>query len=416
MSAKNLRNVIFGLTMAASLVVLPQIALAKTVGSSSGGYSRSSSSFSRTPSFGGGAAPRTPSFGSGYSRPSGTSSSSAGQAGVSDQAMTRQASQQALDAYRNERERAAALPPAPAPVPAMPVPDGQIRRRGSFGTPVVFGDSGYRSGFSPTVRRSRLAEDGNAGATSSSPWLGILLLLILVLAIYWAWRHLGGDIAKKRERDMSGNKPSSDGAYRPKWFRVGMAFPLDPTPFILAAGTTQVRQPDSAAPGSLTSVESVAELTSAAEAVTWYRLYLPGGQCFFQVHLDRNGYPDECRYFSLLDEVCPASAEEWAFWLDDSEGLLGWPEFQTKNGKVYPRLWTPGATRLKPRELTENLDMGTRQWSRTHQAMLYAAATQAPAPAPQTEYMLLSATEGEEGAVVQIHAGIDVSVSLLNLS
>ena len=35
------------------------------------------------------------------------------------------------------------------------------------------------------------------------------------------------------------------------------------------------------------------------------------------------GQPDECRYFSLLDEIVPSSSEEWAFWLDAAEGVMG---------------------------------------------------------------------------------------------
>ena len=57
---------------------------------------------------------------------------------------------------------------------------------------------------------------------------------------------------------------------------------------------------------------------------------------------------DECRFFSLVYEVHPGSEDEWAFWLDPAEGMIGWPEFQTKDGKVYPRLWAPGPSRVPP--------------------------------------------------------------------
>ena len=39
--------------------------------------------------------------------------------------------------------------------------------------------------------------------------------------------------------------------------------------------------------------------------VLLHRLYLPGGRAFFQLHLGTDGRPDECRYFSFLDEVGP---------------------------------------------------------------------------------------------------------------
>ena len=84
----------------------------------------------------------------------------------------------------------------------------------------------------------------------------------------------------------------------------------------------------------------------STDGVRWQRLYLPGGQGFFQVHLDAEGRPDECRYFSVLDAIVPASADEWAFWLDAAEGAIGWPEFQTKDGKVYSRVWSQGDRRV----------------------------------------------------------------------
>jgi hypothetical protein len=137
---------------------------------------------------------------------------------------------------------------------------------------------------------------------------------------------------------------------------------------------------------------------------------------FFQVHLDADGRPDECRYFSLLDEVVPAGPEEWAFWLDAAEGAIGWPEFQTKDNKVYTRVWAQGDTRVAPRVLTETLTNATGTTSREQQAMLYAAPTGAEPPAPVTEYILVAAADQGGQAWVEIHAGIDVPVGILQLS
>jgi hypothetical protein len=145
-------------------------------------------------------------------------------------------------------------------------------------------------------------------------------------------------------------------------------------------------------------------------------VYLPGGQRFFQVHLDAEGQPDECRYFSRFDEIVPAGPDEWAFWLDEREGVIGWPEFQARDGKVYTRLWTQGDARVAPRVLTETLTDTTGTTSRERQAMLYAAATDAPAPAPPTEYMLVAAADQGGQAWVEIYAGIDVPVGMLQLS
>jgi hypothetical protein len=48
--------------------------------------------------------------------------------------------------------------------------------------------------------------------------------------------------------------------------------------------------------------------------------------------------------------------------------------------------------------------------------MLYAAPTGAAAPAPPTEYMLVAAAEQADQAWVEIFAGIDVHIGMLQLS
>ncbi|HEY7491155.1 MAG TPA: DUF2491 domain-containing protein, partial [Candidatus Tectomicrobia bacterium] len=185
----------------------------------------------------------------------------------------------------------------------------------------------------PTIALAdREADDSGSG-------LGFILLLVLIGVVVWfAWRRLG---AGRRERAAGGASGQPSGtSYRPDWFRVGMTFPVDPSPFILAANMTHVQAPEGATASGLISVEAVGEVST--DGVRWHRLYLPGGQCFFQVHLDAEGQPDECRYFSRFDEIVPAGPDEWAFWLDAAEGAIGWPEFQTKDGKVYTRVWSQG--------------------------------------------------------------------------
>ena len=47
--------------------------------------------------------------------------------------------------------------------------------------------------------------------------------------------------------------------------------------------------------------------------------------------------------------------------------------------------------------------------------MLYGAPTGAAAPAPQTEYILVSTVEAGGQAWVEIHAGIDINPAALQL-
>jgi hypothetical protein len=189
-----------------------------------------------------------------------------------------------------------------------------------------------------------------------------------------------------------------------------MVVPIDPAPFLLAAGMTKVQPPTET--GTI-SVEAVGLLRHAD--VLLHRLYLPGGRAFFQLHLGDDGRPDECRYFSVLDEVSPASPEEWGFWLDQAQGLIGWPSFQTKDGKVYGRVWAAGEGRVAPREFEETLQHLDRVENRRMQAMLYAAPSGGTAPAPETEYILVSAIDAAGQAWVEIDAGIDINPAALNL-
>lgn len=439
----------------------------------SGGYSRpsvgGSGSFSaRRPAIGGSG---------GYRRPS-SAAPVFGGSSPGDRAMSRGRSSEALRDYRALQRPPPAAAPARPPAPPtaadrgwgapMPRRDpswgggwGTVSPRRSFGTGVVTGvalwaalnalmsSPGYAEYFhahrnDPVYREwrqeaervaardpevaARLAEldrrmaqlDAAPGSTGGDPvvapapprepeegfslW-GILFVVGGVAILFLLWRrraarpHVGSAIAP----------PELDGSAESR-FRVGMVLPVDPAPFLLASGLTKVRPPD--ASGTI-SVEAVGLLRYGGVAL--HRLYLPGGHAFFQLHLGADGRPDECRYFSLLDEVAPADPQEWGFWLDPREGMIGWPTFQTKDGKLYARVWAPGQTRIAPRQLEETRQYVDRVERRRVQAMLYGAATGGAAAAPQTEYILVSAIEAGGQAWVEIDAGIDINPAALQL-
>ncbi|PWC77380.1 DUF2491 family protein [Azospirillum sp. TSH64] len=266
-------------------------------------------------------------------------------------------------------------------------------------------------------------------------WWGLLLLGAAVLFLLWrAQRRMdapskpnavaGGPVSKG-----SGSKGGSDvplfgtlgnyvnqklggKAYSPSLFRLGMTVTIDPTPFLLAESATKVKAPDTGT-DRLVSIEAVGTVTSGPATV--YRLHLPGGG-FFQIHLGPDGQPDECRYFTPIDSVTPSDEGEWGFWLDDAEGMIGWPEFQTKDGKLYPRVWQPGASRIQPFTLSEARQTLRGTETVTSQAMLYGTPTNAGDPAPATEYILVEAVERAGRASVEIAAGIDVNPASLSLS
>ena len=223
-----------------------------------------------------------------------------------------------------------------------------------------------------------------------------------VLIFVWRRRRRGG-------ASMSPDAPAAVRGSAATRFRVGMTFPVDPTPFVLAGNATKIRPLE----GGMVSVEAVGVLMDGGVALN--RLYVRGRESFFLLHLGADGRPDECRYFSRIDEVTPASQDEWGAWLDAAQGMIGWPQFQTKDGKLYQRVWSPGAERVRPRELTETVQDLKGQSTRKLGAMLYGAATGVAAPAPSTEYILVAAVDAAGEAFVEIHAGIDVNPASLEL-
>jgi hypothetical protein len=202
-------------------------------------------------------------------------------------------------------------------------------------------------------------------------------------------------------------------AYTPSKFRIGMTLALDPTPFILASGSIKLPQPGSSGSGQI-SVSAIGRVV--ADNTQLVRLYLSDGRSLVQLHLDPAGDPDECRLFGTIDEITPADPSEWAAWLDPNEGMIGWPTFQTKDGKIYSRVWAPGNTRIPPRELTETIEdlSGTRTVQ--SQAMLYAAPTGRTDPAPTTEYIMVAAVQVGGRAWVEVRAGIDLNPVTLQLA
>jgi hypothetical protein len=249
-----------------------------------------------------------------------------------------------------------------------------------------------------------------------------VVLLVGIGFLFFLWRQrraargaggsTGGGKPMKPLRtagEMLRHKLSGE-PYTPSRFRLGMTLTLDPTPFVLAAGSTKVPRP--AAAGETVSVQAVGTL---GDGGLLHRLYLDEAS-FFQLHLGEGGIPDECRYFARIDQVTPADANEWGFWLDQSEGVIGWPQFQTKDGKLYDRAWSPGGARVPPRRFEEKVETAQGTETRRLQAMLYAAPTGAAPPAPATEYVLVAAAEAGAQAWVDISAGIDVNPAALSLT
>lgn len=273
------------------------------------------------------------------------------------------------------------------------------------------------------------ADIARTDADSGGGFGGILVIVVLLAAAgFITWRFF------RRRSQPASTTAASKGAdmgpidtargmlrrkldgkpYQPSYFRVGMTFPFDPTPFLMAAGQTKVTGPKATGGNNLVSVAAVGRID--AGDVEMQRLYLAGSDGWFQLWLGADGRPEECRWFQPIDEVHPADREEWGFWMDEREGMVGWPEFQTKDGVVYGRHWLPGDRRVEPREWTETIEDARGTTTRRVNAMLYSRPTGAAAPAPDAEYILVSVIEGGGEAYVEVAAGIDVNAASLTIA
>jgi uncharacterized protein DUF2491 len=427
------------------LVVAP-LGAATNAAADSGGYRRpqisapSSSSWSSAP---------TTTYSGGYRRPTTYGSGYTPRSG-GDLSVSRTTSAQALQQYRALQQQQQRRPPVSAREPVW-AGGGYVSRRppayaapmnvaGGLGSPSFWAmlaalsvadraayfrqsqyDPAYQQWRQQAARdpdtASRLAQLGgaaagqpvNAGASvqGTSSGFGIVWLVLFiggaVFVLLWVAR-------RRAASGPAAGVPAGLAGTSATRFRVGQTIPLDPAPFLLAAGATKVRPPTET---GMISVEAVGLLKDAG--VQLNRLYLPGRNAFFQLHLGSDGSPDECRYFSRLDEVQPASQSEWGEWLDPAQGMIGWPAFQTKDGQTYDRAWAPGQTKIPPRQQTETLQALGGVTRRQLQTMLYARATGAASPAPSTEYAMVSAVQDGGQAWVEILAGIDVNPASLNL-
>jgi hypothetical protein len=267
------------------------------------------------------------------------------------------------------------------------------------------------------------AAPADAPASGGLPWRFLLIVLMLGCAVafivYVGRRHAMAAAGQARGGSMDGLKTAAN-ILRQKMsgtpvtlkpFRVGMALTLDPTPFILAQGATKVPVPKAQGQTAFASVQAIGRI----EGAPLHRLHLDDST-FIQIHLDGNR-PDECRYFAQIDEVEPADTEEWKVWLERDQGMIGWPQFQTKDNKLYDRVWSPGAQWIAPIPYVEALEGKAASPSVKGVMMLYGASTGLAEPAPQTEYILVeSAESASEGAWVAIYAGIDVNPAALSLT
>jgi hypothetical protein len=223
--------------------------------------------------------------------------------------------------------------------------------------------------------------------------------------------------AKQVENFISGVKPPEPvDRNLPLGLYVGATVDLDATPFLLGGAALKIKLP-----GERHTVEAFGRVNFGGS--TLYRFYLksmPGDEeSMLQLAVNKAGGIDECRLFRSFDQVYPHQVEEWDFWLNEKEGYIGWPAFETKDDQTqYPRVWAADNPDHVPGfKFSETIIMdryGQQVETVNHTAMLYGRWINETHKI--VEYMLVGAEmHGSDQALINVLVGIDMMPQVLKV-
>ncbi len=117
--------------------------------------------------------------------------------------------------------------------------------------------------------------------------------------------------------------------------------------------------------------------------------------------------------FQTIDEVYP---DDWDLWLNEKTGLIGYKDFHSPDQVEYYRVFqNPGPDWASPIEFRECVRGCGEKFFINHAMMLYSRGVQAAAGEELTEYLLVSREEDDEGVLVRIMAGMQVSPMSLTI-
>jgi hypothetical protein len=203
----------------------------------------------------------------------------------------------------------------------------------------------------------------------------------------------------------------------PLGIRVGGMVSINCPDFILADGKLKIRGP-----------QEDLYVTSYGQFrlgdYKGHRFYMGAGDKLFMLQVIENekGQIDECKLFSLFDEIMPP---DWDFWLNDNDGSIGLSEFDIKDGTKYFRAWEneseqkavcdqvgqiTSLNHIPPVEIRESIYMdpyGDQVESVGHMTMLYGRNIVEGID----EFMFVGVAEDKTGASVQITIGIPLGAT-----
>ena len=223
--------------------------------------------------------------------------------------------------------------------------------------------------------------------------------------------------AKQVEGFISGAKPPEPvDRNLPLGLYVGASVDLDATPFILGGAALKIKLP-----GERNTVEAFGRINFAGSTLTDFisnPCPATRNPCYNWRSI-RTVESRNAACFGPLTRSIPAMVDEWAFWLDEKEGYIGWPVFETKDDQTqYSRVWAASDPNHVPGfKFSETIFMdryGQQVETVNHTTMLYGR------PINEThqivEYMLVGAeTHGSDQALINVLVGIDMMPQVLKV-
>lgn len=200
---------------------------------------------------------------------------------------------------------------------------------------------------------------------------------------------------KKSDRDVDPNYP-----HFPLNLRIGAILAVDEAERLRFAGLPLA--------WTLPEGEMLIEGLSSMElfGLRIVRAYARSGETrlLFQFNFDKDGNHLDSNCFGLLEEIRPATEDDWGAWLDDG-GLLGGPDINAPNGQTYKRQWGDGDF-AAPVAAEEDIysDPTAPPHRESHRLALYAREV-----GDENENLLLSADSDADDAVIRAWIGFDLT-------
>jgi len=211
-----------------------------------------------------------------------------------------------------------------------------------------------------------------------------------------------------KQNNLAANAPKPLRTKTPMRLSQDSAMSISITPMILAEAAGAMFKSDLPTDEKVFAVGSISLFGQ-----NFYHSYLSQVEGAFIQICSHNDKVVDMRLFRPLDEVIPASEDDWEFWLENEDGNIGRPSIQTKDGTIFDRAWGGGDQRISPFILDESvLDVSGANSIVKHRMMLYKRPLTDP---KLTEYLLVSAVQTHNEASVNLWLGIDLAASDLTV-